>query len=414
MIRVLPCLVGLVLVAWANAVDARSFSWAEVRTIAERNAPELQVSSARHAVSGSEVQIAGTLANPSVNVSTARETAKLGVALSQPLPLFGQRGAQIHAAEADATTAAWDLEVARIEALHDVSLAWVDLWEAERRATLLEAAATDANRLRDIADERFGAGSSPRLDSVRATGDSARARAEAQAAVLIVDAAGSRVGYFLGTITEASRTSGDPAIAGSLPSLDVLTNTDSGALHPLLARDGAAIRAAEAHLSAERRARWPVVSGEIAVNWRDPTLGATDVIGGLGLEMPVLNLRGGLIARAQAQKALAEATRDLDIARLGTELRSAHARFAAASLRSRGLHDDVLPTLEEARRMTEESYREGRADFVRVLEAQRALTETRLALVESSAAAARAWADLERALGHRLGLSASPPEAHAR
>ena len=64
--------------------------------------------------------------------------------------------------------------------------------------------------------------------------------------------------------------------------------------------------------------------------------------------------------------------------------------------------------------MTEESYREGRADFVRVLEAQRALTETRLALVEASAAAARAWADLERALGHHLGVSASPPEAHAR
>ena len=337
MIRVLPCLVGLLLVAWANAVAARSFSWAEVRAIAERNAPELQVSSARHAVSGSEVQIAGTLANPSVNVSTARETAKLGVALSQPLPLFGQRGAQIRAAEADATTAAWELEVARIEALHDVSLAWVDLWEAEQRTTLLEAAATDANRLRDIADERFGAGSSPRLDSVRATGDSARARAEAQAAALVVDAAGSRLGYFLGTITESSRTSGDPAIAGSLPSLDVLTSTDGGAEHPLLARDGAAIRAAEAHLSAERRARWPVVSGEIAVNWRDPTLGATDVIGGLGLEMPVLNLRGGLIARAQAQKALAEASRDLDVARLGAELRSAHARFAAASLRSRGL-----------------------------------------------------------------------------
>jgi outer membrane protein, heavy metal efflux system len=311
-------------------------------------------------------------------------------------------------------TAGWELEVARIEALHQVSLAWIDLWEAEHRAVLLEAAASDANRLRDIADERFGAGSSPRLDSVRATGDSARARAEARAAALVIDAAGAQLGYFLGGSTETSRTSGDPAIAASLPSLDVLDTANASVEHPLLARDGAAIRAAEAHVSAERRARWPVINGEVTVNWRDPTLGATDVIGGLGLEMPILNLRGGLIGRAQAQKALAQANRDLDAARLGTELRSAHARFAAASLRSRALRRDVLPTLEEARRMTEESYREGRADLVRVLEAQRALTETRLALVDASAAAARAWTDLERALGHHLDGSTSPPEARAR
>ena len=168
-------------------------------------------------------------------------------------------------------------------------------------------------------------------------------------------------------------------------------------------RDAAAVRAADAHLAAERRARWPIISGDVTVNWRDPTLGRTDVIAGIGLEMPVLSLRGGLIARAQAQKTVAEAVRDFDVARLVTDVRDAQARLAASSARAQGFRQEVIPTLEEARRMTEESYREGRTDFVRVLEAQRVLTEARLTLVEATASAARASADLERALGRRLG-----------
>ena len=173
------------------------------------------------------------------------------------------------------------------------------------------------------------------------------------------------------------------------------------------------MRAAEAHLIAERRARWPVVAGDLTVNWGDPTLGRTDVIAGIGFELPVLSLRGGAILRAQALKSLHEATRDLDGVRLTSERRDASARFAATSLRARVMRQQVLPPMEEARQMTEEGYREGRADFVRVLEAQRALTESRLAWVEAAAAATRAYIDLERALGG-AGDSGMATEHRAR
>jgi outer membrane protein TolC len=49
--------------------------------------------------------------------------------------------------------------------------------------------------------------------------------------------------------------------------------------------------------------------------------------------------------------------------------------------------------------MTEEGYRAGRADLIRVLEAQRAVVDARIAELEAIGAWARAFADLERAGG---------------
>jgi outer membrane protein TolC len=47
--------------------------------------------------------------------------------------------------------------------------------------------------------------------------------------------------------------------------------------------------------------------------------------------------------------------------------------------------------------MTEDSYREGRTDIVRLLEAQRAVLEVRTSILEATLAWCRAVADLERA-----------------
>jgi outer membrane protein, heavy metal efflux system len=390
--------VGLLLATPSRAAAAHDYSWDEARAVAARAVPDLEVAAARREVSVSEVQVAAVLPNPAVGISTARETAKLSVALSQPLPVFGQRATQVRAAQADLETAGREVELLLLDVRHGASLAWVDLWEAERRATLLASAATDATRVADIARARFEAGGAPRLDVVRATADVARASADGQAAVRLVAAAGARLDYFVGIAAEASHTRGEAGLPDSLPATDAgeLSRT---AVHPLLARDAAAVRAAEAHLVAERRARWPTVAGDLTVSWGDPTLARTDIIAGVGFELPVLSLRGGAILRAQALQALAEATRDLDGVRLTSERRDASARFAATSLRARVLREQVLPPMEEARQMTEEGYREGRVDFVRVLEAQRALTESRLAWVDAAAAATRAYVDLERALG---------------
>jgi cobalt-zinc-cadmium efflux system outer membrane protein len=388
---------------------ARAISLAEARALAWRLGPEVVLAERREAIARAQVDVAGALGNPTLSVQSARLSARLTTGVGVPLPLFGQRGTAMAAAGADAEAVLRETEALRLDARWSATRAWLDLWEAEARGRLLESAASEAERLAGIAQERFAAGSTPRLDVVRTGADRARARAEARAARSSVAAASARLSIALGAAETAPFTADGPAEVGPLPA--ARAGLDRAlALHPALARDRAQSDAAGAHVRAEQRLRWPVVSAQVAVSQADPTLPGTDVIAGLSFEAPVLNLRAGAIARARAERALADSVTELDTRRLRAELDGAYEQARAAAVRAEAFGKEVLPALEEARRMTEEGYRDGRVDLLRLLEAQRALLDGRGAHVEAQSTAQRALADVERALGAPLdGGTAGAP-----
>ena len=376
----------------------QSVSLSQARGLAERANPNILLGRRREAVARAQVDVVGALGNPTINVETARLSARLTAGVSLPVPLFGQRSTAMKAASSDAEAATLDTEAIRVEARWSATRAWLDLWEAEERARMAGTAAAEAEHLAAIARERFGAGSAPRLDTIRTGADQARTRAEARAATMNVTAAAARLGVWLdATDGIALRCAGTPDLGPLPPEQDARERVI--AHHPALERDRAQTAAAAAHVRAEQRLRWPIVNLQLTVNQGDPTLPGTDVIGGLSFEAPVLSQRGGAIERAGAEQALAEATTDVDIRRLSSALADAYELAKGADLRARALGEEVLPALEEARQMTEEGYRDGRVDLLRVLEAQRAVLDGRLAYVEAQAASQRALADLERAMG---------------
>jgi outer membrane protein TolC len=388
-------------VARGETEAARPVTFAEARAAGEASAPDVTLAARRDDIARAQIGVAGALANPTVGATTARETARLGASVSLPLPLFGQRGTAVAAARSDAEAAALDVEAARAEGRFAASIAWLDLWEAQERARLLADAARDADRVASIADEKFKAGSAPRVDVLRTAADRARARAAAAFAAASVPAAAARLGIAMGQAERvALRAEGGPGLGFADAGLVGLAGLLPA--HPALRRDRARIEAAAAHVRAEQRLRWPTINAELAVNWHDPTLPATDVIGGLALEAPVLSLRGGAIARAKAEQALAETAAALEQRRLEAELADAYGRAEGAGARARSLATDVLPALEEVRRMTEEGYRDGRVDLLRLIDAQRARLESRVAEVEAEAAWERALVEVERAAGVRL------------
>ncbi|HTA18135.1 MAG TPA: TolC family protein, partial [Polyangia bacterium] len=282
----------------------RGISLAQARAAAVRVGPEVLLAEQREAVSRAQVEVAGTLANPTLTLQSARLTARLSAGVSVPVPLFGQRSTAVAASRADAEAVRLDTTVLRVEARWSATRAWLDLWEAQERARTTELAAGEADRLASIAQERFAAGSAPRLDAVRTSADRARARAEAQATEVSVAAAAARLAIWLGaTEGPALRAAGAPDL-GPLPSRESARRR-MDAIHPVLARDRAQSAAAAARVRAEQRQRWPVVSAQLTVNQGDPTLPGTDVIGGLSFEAPVLNQRGGAIDRARAEQRLA-------------------------------------------------------------------------------------------------------------
>jgi cobalt-zinc-cadmium efflux system outer membrane protein len=370
----------------------------EARKMATRNGPDVLLAERREAIARAQVDVAGALPNPIVGLQTASQTARLTTSVGLPVQVFGQRGTAVAAAQADAEVAVLEIEAVRIEARWNATSAWLDLWTAQERARLLEAAATDAARVADIARERFAAGSAPRVDEVRTRGERARAHAEAAAALTVVAGASARLAVWLGATPATPWRAAGVEVLGPLPA-ESEAFEQLASQHPTLRRDRAQTEAAKRHVRAEQRLRWPVVTAQVSVAQNDPTLPATDVAAGLSFEAPVLSLRGGAIARARAEQALAQASTDIDLRRLAAQLDDAYRASDGAALRARALEEEVLPALEEARRMTEDGYRDGRVDLLRVIDAQRAALDARLAALDARSAWQHALADLERAIG---------------
>ncbi len=394
---------SLCFVVAAGPALAEPITLEQARGRAQRNAPEVVVAERRAQVAHAEIDALTPWLNPTLTVTTARQTAKLGTTVTLPLQLFGQRGTLREAAEHDARAAELDTEAVRRDARWAASLAWLDLWEAQARAALLEAGAADAARVAQVAAEKFGAGSSPRVDVLRTSADRARIAADAAQAKQLVRAAAARLAFTLSLEQPGPplQASGEPTFAPRRASEAPLDT------HPAVLRAQARVTAAASHLTAERRAVWPVVSPQVTVSTFDPTQPGVDVIAGLSLELPLLSQRGGAIARAQSQQHLAEREAEVERARLATAVVEGERRAAAAFARLTALRDEVLPPLEEARQLTDEGYQAGYFDLVRLLDARRTALETRLAIVDAHATWARAMADVERA----AAMSSSPSES---
>jgi cobalt-zinc-cadmium efflux system outer membrane protein len=397
----------LISVGAPGRVRARPIGFRDARAGAERAAPDLQVAARRVDVSRAQVEVAGTLANPTLTVLSATRSARLTTSVSIPLPLFGQRGTAMAAARADADVSVQDATLVQSEVRFGATLGWIELWEAQQRARLLGLAAQDAERLLAIANERFEAGTGPRVDVVRTHAGHARARAELISADAAVRAASMRLAPWLGErIDEPGAelsAEGELGFPSALPELLALQRWQ--AEHPALLRDQAQIRAAQARVRAEQRLRWPIVNAELGSSQFDRTNpGPPDFIGGLSFEVPLLSQRGGAISRARSEQALAVSESDADLLHLRAALVAAYREAEGAAAQLAALRDEVVPALVEARQMTEESYRSGRVDLIRLLETQRALLDSQLGEVAAVAAFGRALAELERATGRRLDV----------
>lgn len=406
---VLPLLVGLACVA-AHPVSAqviRPITFEEARAEAVRHGPAVVLAARRMGVAEAQIDVAGALANPTLTITTARQTARLGASIAVPVPLFGQRSRAIGAAEAEAQSARLDVAATAVEARFAATAAWIDLWETQERARLLRQAATEAARVAGIAEDKFQTGAGPQVDVLRTRADRIRAEADAAGADATIVAAAARLANTM-ALPEGGgvRAAGGPGF--TVGPVDAQAVRDRASRAPLLRRDAADIATAAARVRFEQRLRWPVVSFLLTVDQADPTLPGTDVIGGVSLDAPVLNLRGGAIARARAEQAVAQATWDADAARVRNEVTDATARAQAAGARARALATEVLPALEAARQMTEEGYRDGRVDLLRLIEAQRTVLDARLTNAEAQASWQRAIADLERAAGVVWGTSDAP------
>lgn len=331
-----------------------------------------------------------------------------GISLSYEIDLFGRVRRGVEASRGDYEAAQADADGVRNAVIADTVRAYLDATTSSERVAVAGQTVALLDKSIRITNARFEAGRSDRLDVIRVT--ALRDQQQAQIPSLLAD----RETALLRLATLTGRPPADlPAQVRAAAATPTLRD-------PIPVGDGAALIARRPDVHAAER-RLAAESARIGVATADLypriSLGGgiggnaantADILGGgplrwvigplISWAFPNQEAIRARINGAKADNAAALATFD------GTVLTALEDTERSLSVYSHAIERQQLLTSSRdeaarAARISLARQREGRADFLTVLDAQRTLAEAEANLVASRRAVAFAQVDLFRALG---------------
>jgi outer membrane protein, heavy metal efflux system len=270
-----------------------------------------------------------------------------------------------------------------------------------RRQVLQEAKALSEDFLRKT-EARFEAGSTPRLDVVRARVDVAQAENDLISSEREVANARASLNRLLDRPLAAPIAMADTlAIPPELPSLEVLESAALAA-RPELAALQRQQEGARATTSLAKEYWLPDVFVGLSHNYADPGPGLLST--GVAFPIPIFywqHAKGEIAVSRHRELELTAIYRDLQ-AQIGQDVRATYATAATALRQAVYLRDALLPAAREAYRIASVSYGLGGSSALDVLDARRALRDAEGQYADVLAEANMARADLERAVARPL------------
>ncbi len=309
------------------------------------------------------------------------------LSVGQRLELGGKRGARVRSAEAEALVASLEGELATARLGREVRARYVEAVAAASRLELARDIVERNRELARIAGLLVEVGREPPLRALRAEAAVAEAEAELQAA----EAASLASRNALAALW--SDTASAPFVPADFPAIVPPAN--------LLASEGS-LRLQVAR--AEREAADAAIDRERSIAVPDPVISAgvrrfeqsneQAFLVGVSIPLPFANRNQGNIAAAQARLRAANAREAVALADYRLEIEQARSRYLAAETRVETLAQTSLPQAEEALRLVNIGYRNGRFPLIEVLAAAEARDTIREALIQAREDRGRLAAEL--------------------
>jgi outer membrane protein, heavy metal efflux system len=375
--------------------------------------PDQAVARAQVPIAQAEVRTAGMFPNPSINANAGRAEPIIAGGLTLHLPILGQRGAHMRAAEKQLEQTRLETTLALWRLRHDARLAYYLVARADEQLVIAQQIETLTRRVAQIAAERYDAGAGSLLEKLQAQLVEDRAQQDVVDRQAALRVARLDLARFVGLLPEALPPLADAlATVGATPALDALL-ADAGRAHPELRGLDAERFAADARAHAARADLRPVFHLDLGVELLDASSCNSGLNaesgprcvgprGALSFDLPVFNLNGGPVARAEAEARAAAIKRDAAVRRIETQVRAAHENLAAAVTRARFFEARYVPAATQVEAMAREGFAAGRTGLLPLIEAQRSLLDSRLGQTEARFAVQSARADLEEASGVAL------------
>jgi cobalt-zinc-cadmium efflux system outer membrane protein len=353
---------------------------AEVVRLAETHNPTLREAAAQIEAARGRAQQAGLYPNPTLTGGTGQlggQASEYQVTFSQELITRGKLRRDQQAACHLVEQAELAHAEQRFAVLTIVRQRFFQVLAAQHRLHELGRLVDLARRSQQSVERLLKSGEGTRSDLLlleielsRATSDVDSARAQLDAARRQLAAALGRHDLLIGEV--------EAALDAPLPAFPSPALLDSAVEYHTSARSAAVnidrARVVLGRAEVERTPNLTVIAG-YQYNVDSPNHVA---IAQLGVPIPIWDRNTGAIRAARAD--LTGAVEGLDRVRnrLADQIAEANGRFLAARSRVQKFQHEILPKANEAQQLAQKGYDEGQFDFLRLLQAQRSLSQATL------------------------------------
>jgi len=384
-------------VAWSQPTGRLSLQMA--LDLAAKQNLDLLAARQRQAVSQAGVQIARQRPNPTFNFTALRDTPHEGWFVDQPLELGGKRGRRIDVAHQEG--ALTDLEIAALErqirrqtreAYYQLTFARA---ESQRLAHILEL----AQRLEQIARDRFNAGDVAQLEVIQAGLEVARAQADYKVAQQEEKISLSQLNALL---DEPATTDWEPVEAlqdlppaVSLPELIQLAYNSNPELRHVVQEQ----KVEESRRALLKAERIPNPDLELGMDFNAPHDFRMGPRGQISVPLPIFARNQGEIAQSLATQNLLGSEEAALKRSVAARVETAYYGLDAQHTQAETYRATLVPVAQQLESLAEQSYRAGKADILMVLTAQRNVQDVEHSYLQSLLIVQSAFAGLEEIVG---------------
>lgn len=326
--------------------------------------------------------------------------AESTVSLSQLIELGGKREKRARVARLERDLAGWDYEAKRLDVYVATAKAFMNVLAAQQRRDLKRDQLALALRVHDTVEERVNAGRSAAVEKTKAAVELASSRIELERANRELQTARYRLAAAWGG-TEVRFTRAEGQFDNFLPLGSLAELLKRLPESPDLLRTKLDFELRRSQLELERARNVPDLTFSAGVRrFEDNEDNA--FIAGVSIPIPVFGLNPGGVLEARRRISQQGERQRATIVEITSALKQAHQEGAALSTELAALRDDILPGAQKVFEDAQQGYRQGKFDFLNVLDAQRTLFSAHERYIEVAAAYHRATLDIERLTGQPL------------
>ena len=353
---------------------------------------------------------AGLLPNPEIDLEVEEfggtgglagfDSSQTSIQIGQLIELANKRSRRTHLAALEKDLAELDFKSKRLDVMSDVARAFIDVLTAQEQLSLSKELVDLSEKAYSTVAERVRAGQDSPVEETKAKIALSNTRIEFERAGKELVSAR----YQLAATWGSSNPGFEKVLGGfyemsPAPSLEELAGLISQ--NPDIARWPAEKERRRAALNLEKAKSASDIKLGGGIQYFDDGDDSAFILG-LSIPMPLFDRNQGNIQEAMYMLAKSEQQRKAVETDLRAGLAEASTKLSSSFSEINILKNDVLPLAKSAFDAAGQGYREGKFEYLVVLDSQRTFFEVRARYIEALAGYHKARADVERLIGRDI------------